>query len=139
MRKNVKCFVDVDEKKIRAKYYVNKEIGVKLPVVHFSELAKNDSSGVATQSSILQQNGEEENGYRGSSSASTALPNSTRIQKERKTEHVAKKQRRELSSSAKFSHLPVIVCVAMYRTNGALESNVRSVGRTEGVNLWHFI
>uniref|UniRef100_A0A7S1FRD0 Glycosyltransferase 2-like domain-containing protein n=1 Tax=Corethron hystrix TaxID=216773 RepID=A0A7S1FRD0_9STRA len=36
------------------------------------------------------------------------------------------------------SDLPVLVCVAMYRTNGALEQNVRSIGRTEGYDLWHF-
>jgi len=34
--------------------------------------------------------------------------------------------------------LPVVVCVAMYRTNGALEANVKSVKRTEGHDLWHF-
>lgn len=35
--------------------------------------------------------------------------------------------------------LPVVVCVAMYRTNGALESNVASIGRIEGEDLWHLI
>ena len=34
--------------------------------------------------------------------------------------------------------LPVVVCVAMYRTNGALESNVKMIGRSEGKDLWHF-
>jgi len=34
--------------------------------------------------------------------------------------------------------LPVVVCVAMYRTGGKLEENVRSIGREEGVDLWHF-
>merc|ERR1712154_346791 len=34
--------------------------------------------------------------------------------------------------------LPVVVCVAMYRTNGVLESNVMSIGRTEGDDLWFF-
>jgi len=34
--------------------------------------------------------------------------------------------------------MPVVVCVAMYRTNGVLESNVKSIGRTEGLDLWHF-
>ena len=33
--------------------------------------------------------------------------------------------------------LPVVVCVAMYRTNGALESNVASIGRVEGKDVWH--
>jgi hypothetical protein len=34
--------------------------------------------------------------------------------------------------------LPVVVCVAMYRTNGALESNVELINRTEGKDLWYF-
>ena len=34
--------------------------------------------------------------------------------------------------------LPVVVCVAMYHLNGALEANVNLIGRTEGVDLWHF-
>jgi len=34
--------------------------------------------------------------------------------------------------------MPVVVCVAMYRTNGMLEKNVELVGRTEGVDLWNF-
>lgn len=35
-------------------------------------------------------------------------------------------------------NLPVVVCVAMYRTNGALENNVRMIGRREGLDMWHF-
>ena len=31
--------------------------------------------------------------------------------------------------------LPVVVCVAMHRTNGALERNVASIGRVEGKDL----
>lgn len=34
--------------------------------------------------------------------------------------------------------LPVVVCVSMYRTNGALEQNVSKIGRVEGEDLWHF-
>lgn len=34
--------------------------------------------------------------------------------------------------------VPVVVCVAMYRTNGVLERNVASIGRIEGQTLWHF-
>ena len=34
--------------------------------------------------------------------------------------------------------IPVVVCVAMYRTNGVLERNVKKIGRTEGRDLWHF-
>jgi glycosyltransferase involved in cell wall biosynthesis len=34
--------------------------------------------------------------------------------------------------------LPVVVCVAMYRTSGVLEKNVSKINRVEGENLWHF-
>lgn len=34
---------------------------------------------------------------------------------------------------------PLVICVSMGRTGGALEQNVRSLGLTEGVDYWHFI
>lgn len=34
---------------------------------------------------------------------------------------------------------PIVCCVALDRTGGKFEANVRSVGLTEGVNLWHII
>ena len=34
--------------------------------------------------------------------------------------------------------MPAVVCVAMYCTNGLLESDAKFFGRTEGVDLWHF-
>jgi len=37
-----------------------------------------------------------------------------------------------------LSKLPVVVCVALYRTNGVLERNVKNIGREEGSDLWHF-
>jgi hypothetical protein len=36
-----------------------------------------------------------------------------------------------------LAKLPVVVCVAMNRTNGVLEANVKNIGRQEGINLWH--
>ena len=58
------------------------------------------------------------------------------------TEHT-KKKRRLYSPGLKMiipslATLPVVVCVAMYRTHGILEKNVKSIGRIEGKNLWHF-
>ncbi|GMI22658.1 hypothetical protein TrCOL_g11384 [Triparma columacea] len=41
-------------------------------------------------------------------------------------------------NSPPHSDLPVVCCVAMYRTGGKLEENVASVSREEGVSLWHF-
>ena len=35
--------------------------------------------------------------------------------------------------------LPVVVCVAMFWTNGALKSDVASIGRIKGEDLWHII
>lgn len=41
-RKRVYCFVDVDAKKIEQGYYVNQELNLKIPIVHFSLLAKSE-------------------------------------------------------------------------------------------------
>ena len=63
-----------------------------------------------------------------------------------------KKQKRSSSSTARtitklhdrdldqklLHQLPVVVCVAMYRTSGVLEKNVSKINRVEGENLWHF-
>jgi FlaA1/EpsC-like NDP-sugar epimerase len=81
VRNKVIAFVDVDEKKIKAKYYVNKDLKCKVPVYHF----------------------------------------------------------KELKNGGKLDGEKVMVCVAMYRTGGVLEDNVRSIGREEGVDLWHFV
>jgi len=34
---------------------------------------------------------------------------------------------------------PLLICVAMGRTDGELEANVASLGLVEGVDYWHFI
>jgi hypothetical protein len=39
-RKRVYCFVDVDDKKIEAGFYVNRQLDLNIPIVHFSLLAK---------------------------------------------------------------------------------------------------
>ena len=60
----------------------------------------------------------------------------------RKTFPRSKKEKKAAQSSIdpkNLKHLPVVVCVAMYRTNGALESNVSSIGRVEGHDFWHII
>ena len=41
-------------------------------------------------------------------------------------------------SAERLHSVPVVVCVAMYRTQGVLEQNVAAIGRTEGHDLWHF-
>jgi hypothetical protein len=45
---------------------------------------------------------------------------------------------RSVIDVGKVAQLPVVVCVALNRTNGALEHNVRLIDRTEGHDLWHF-
>jgi glycosyltransferase involved in cell wall biosynthesis len=45
---------------------------------------------------------------------------------------------RSVIDVGKIAQLPVVVCVALHRTNGALEHNVRLIDRTEGHDLWHF-
>ncbi|GMI13131.1 hypothetical protein TrVE_jg2581 [Triparma verrucosa] len=80
LRKNIRVMVDVDEKKINAKFYFNRDLNVKIPIAHFSS---------------LQRGGD-------------------------------------------YESLPVVVCVAMYRTDGKLEENVSTIERKEGDDLWHF-
>ena len=104
VRSKVRCMADIDEKKIRAGY-MNKSLGLKIPVIHFSKL----------------------------SVCCKKLKNEL-------NERVKKKARKDIEEyDLNFQQLPVIVCVAMYRTNGMLEENVKSIGRTEGEDLWHFI
>lgn len=71
-QKKVKCFGDVDKKKIN-KYYVNNYNGLKIPIVHYSKLTS-----------------------------------------------------------------PFICCVALNRTEGEFERNVKSLGYIEGVDYYHF-
>ncbi|GMH73353.1 hypothetical protein TL16_g06168 [Triparma laevis f. inornata] len=89
-RKNIRLMVDVDHKKINAKFYFNRDLNVKIPIAHFSALQKKKSSVDSDKN---------ENDY---------------------------------------ENLPVVVCVAMYRTDGKLEENVATIERTEGDDLWHF-
>jgi len=57
--------------------------------------------------------------------------------RQRKLHNLGPKDAKKLDVES-LPGLPVVVCVAMYRTNGVLESNVRSIGRIEGETLWHF-
>ena len=118
--------------------------GNRIPILHFSALAKDDDVDtgdakfgrinkricveddfvVASSNQRAPSNGEDHGPERASSSGATEKRN----------------RERESVVDPKFlRRLPVVVCVAMYRTNGALESNVASIGRVEGVDLWHVI
>ncbi|KAL7464393.1 hypothetical protein ACHAXS_004724 [Conticribra weissflogii] len=149
----VVCFVDVDLKKIeQIKFYFNPSMGRSIPIYHFSRLGKdamkpeagnpkvtlfgridkscysNNLFGVKNEVDQRKQHGEQLNATYTEHSS-----NVKNVQKE-STNNVYNIDSVEDEFLKK---LPVVVCVAMYRTNGALESNVKSIGRIEGNDLWH--
>jgi len=151
----VVCFVDVDLKKIeQIKFYYNPSVGRKIPIYHFSRLGKdvlkpNSGNHKATFGRI-------DKSYAGSNliDITTKFDQSKTNGKQLRTPcmvhipaSVKKMPKKESTKNVDnnvdsfddefLKTLPVVVCVAMYRTNGALESNVMSIGRIEGYDLWH--
>ena len=145
MRRRVYCFVDVDEKKIDGGFYANRQIDIRIPIVHFSMLAADPD----TQRQLKQnwEEGLENNeiegridkgkGISADGAVATEATNSTSVLRQKKRRKTHALNISDLDPSM-LPKLPVVVCVAMYRTNGVLEKNVKSIGRTEGVDLWHF-
>jgi hypothetical protein len=146
-RKRIACFVDVDYKKIETGYYVNKDLDVRIPIVHFSLLAPDPNVR-----RDLQERSEDESDLRFgriNKSAGGILDNA-KAEAEREVQgvfkspmHPSRRKKRKFCVAKDLDvealpSLPIVVCVAMYRTNGALEQNVASIGRREGTNLWHF-
>jgi hypothetical protein len=131
----VVCFVDVDYNKIeKIKFYDNPSIGVRIPIVHFSELAKDPGACHTAFGRVSKE--------KTTAAAANSFDRSHTGTRNRCEEPRRKKAKTQsgLASSLDPSvirDLPVVVCVAMYRTNGALESNVASIGRVEGKDLWH--
>lgn len=147
-RKRVYCFVDVDEKKINLGYYVNRDLGLKIPIVHFSMLAADPEIRMQLQQSWCEGGDDNDNkgkiapAYgrinKGKPKENSGLETEPPVKKKRRLHSLSKtKTKYELDVNL-LTRIPVVVCVAMYRTNGALESNVKSVGRIEGQTLWHF-
>jgi glycosyltransferase involved in cell wall biosynthesis len=156
-RRRVYCMVDVDDKKIDRGYYVNRDIDVKIPIVHYSLLAADPDVRLELQRAFEEGAVDTNNepGYgkidksqpskaflaNTSSASSSADGNGT---SEQEAAPPPRKKRRlhtvapGVLDLAILPKLPVVVCVAMYRTNGALEHNVKRIGRTEGKDLWHF-
>ena len=136
-RKRVFCFVDVDFKKIKQGFYDNRELGLRIPIVHFSLLVQDPE----IRKQLLQ-----ENTTFGQISKSKGKDRDAQIdnqpdKKKQKLSETMDAASPQVAKSVDLSilpNLPVVVCVAMYRTNGALEKNVGSVGRVEGKSLWHF-
>ena len=166
LRERVRCFVDVDEKKIAAGFYANPDLGVKIPIVHFSLLAKDPevrrkcveddiSFGRITKGAKEELiSADSKSGCAQNDDENDGATATTKKRQKKCTNHVdgmasqpAKKRKLLHNLGSKDSKdldmnsltkLPVVVCVAMYRTNGALERNAKSIGRIEGVDLWHF-
>jgi glycosyltransferase involved in cell wall biosynthesis len=140
MQRRVYCMVDVDEKKLSVGRYANRDLAADVPILHFSFLATDDEKRRTLQTDW-------EAGTDGNElllgRINKGRPDSNTEQAE---DQAAKKQK--LTKRAplklhgldlnKLKRLPVVVCVAMYRTSGALERNVHAIGRKEGSNLWHF-
>ncbi|KAL7534434.1 hypothetical protein ACHAXR_005873 [Thalassiosira sp. AJA248-18] len=131
----VVCFVDVDMKKI-GQWYDNPALGRRIPILHFSVLAKEDISEQTTFGRIDKKCGGD----------NFDVVSKCRTQNSNKICESASPPSKKRNTQKKKSHsvepevlqqLPVVVCVAMYRTNGALECNVASIGRIEGEDLWH--
>lgn len=157
LRCRVACFVDVDRKKIECGYYVNKDENLKIPIVHFSTLASNPQ----TRDKLIETWENEINSCKADNEPhfgqidkskkmlshqmddsvekadEDLLGRPTKKLKKKPANNIAKKKKINLDLTV-LPSLPVVVCVAMYRTNGILEQNVRNIGRTEGKDLWHF-
>jgi glycosyltransferase involved in cell wall biosynthesis len=162
-QRRVYCFVDVDAKKLNAGYYVyqqqNDDGGestpmdgaasrtLKVPIVHFSYLINDRNRRVRAQAE-LQEGGVDPDSsigridksrHRGGGKEKGGSVEKPHTKKQKRDDP---KERLQLNlrglSQELLESLPVVVCVAMYRTNGVLEQNVASIGRREGDNLWHF-
>jgi len=126
----VVCFVDVDQKKIElVKFYDNGRM--RIPILHFTSLARADVSGQVAFGRVEKKTCRKED--------FDIVPKKQPQQPPKATSKRKKKGAMDNIDPEVLQHLPVVVCVAMYRTNGALESNVASIGRDEGKDLWHII
>jgi hypothetical protein len=132
------CFVDVDQKKIETtKWYANPALGdIRIPILHFSMLAKRDISEEVKFGHIDKKRCGGEQFSISTKQYAVAYDHNHKP----KNGKINKNSKSDTSiQSETLQQLPVVVCVAMYRSNGALESNVASIGRCEGVDLWHLI
>jgi len=131
-RRRIYCFVDVDDKKINQGYYHNPQLDVRIPIVHFSLLARDPAMRRKLQRHWMEGTDDV-----------LGFGRITKGKDQQDRQKVTKQptKKRKLHATLDLDllpELPVVVCVSMYRTNGALEHNVGTIGRTEGKNLWHF-
>ena len=134
----VLCFVDVDAKKIeRVRWYDNPALGRRrIPILHFSVLSKSAACEPAHFGRIEKKTCGEHD-FR--VVPNPRLQTSERIVAPKSVKARKKHEANDSLDPEILRQLPVVVCVAMYRTNGALERNVASIGRTEGKDLWHIM
>ena len=142
------CFVDVDRKKIETvKWYDNPVLlgGRRIPILHFSSLARDQTRD---QAMVAPTFGRIDKKRCGKDTFNVVPKQQLTLgcNKIEKASSMAKSKHKKTKASSGKSidpevlcQLPVVVCVAMYRTNGALERNVASIGRVEGKDLWHII
>jgi hypothetical protein len=140
--------VDVDETKIERGCYINRELGLNIPIVHFSVLIRCDVARQQVQQAWLRGDDACNGGFgridKGkpvqeelafSLDQSVSPGPSTKIRRRRQ---LYKADVEKIVDMKLMPLLPVVVAVVMYRTQGALEHNVKSIGRIEGKDLWHF-
>jgi len=118
----------------------------KIPIVHFSFLIPDQQEQEIVRSEWVSNYTAGKTSILGciDKSKSGSTPCSSKTSQPKKKQKfstpitaMTKLQDRKLDRKL-LSQLPVVVCVAMYRTNGVLESNVTKICRIEGENLWHF-
>lgn len=142
---SVVCFVDVDKKKIEEiKWYDNPTLGKRIPIWHFSVLRKSRSNeGTFISPTVFGRIDKRNQTVK--SHLHNQLIDDQESYSDRYSETNDQREGQDNVSHLnnlpmtreELNVLPVVVCVAMYRTSGAMESNVASIGRVEGENLWH--
>jgi hypothetical protein len=140
-RERIRCLADVDNAKILGNggHYVNSELGLRIPIVHFSYLARDPEQRERLTRLWMDGLNDANHGRVDKRRAGITPPSAT----DPVSSPQAPTRKRKLACDRELdlsllSELPVVVCVVMNRTNGALERNVKLIGRTEGVDLWHF-
>ena len=164
-RQRVYCFADVDDTKIARGFYnyfsptcsgitKKQRTSLNIPVIHFSLAARDLSQRSRLYNSwkmnidILLDDrcahpyygrivkNQEMNAD--AANATTQLPQSKRIKVAQNSSVEKIDPGTKSIDVSLLPNLPVVVCVAMYRTNGALENNVKLIDRVEGTDLWYF-
>jgi hypothetical protein len=119
----------------------------KIPIVHFSFLIPDQHERKIVQDEWKAECesmndfflGRIDKSKSGNKSTATSSPATKKLKRSSSStaRTITKLHDRGLDQKLLYQ-LPVVVCVAMYRTSGVLEKNVSNINRIEGENLWHF-